>query len=506
MVLLPDYPTDLKLVIRKVFLLSALLSALPVCINAQLNSEQFEPSLVPIGFNLVEAVNDDVIILLPVKSGSWLVQRKSFENELIWSCTINTNENENIFSWEIKEGSIYIYSTSFDRASGKSELYVTKLDTESGNNKSKELLWSTRVGKMSGNRKKAKKVADAELELSSLRSLDAEVPFPYRFEFKTSQNRQFRIFSFFNYSKEQLIHSYKIYDGNLKELDSGNIKLDELIYLFDYAIGQEGEIYHLNQSFDGDIQVIQFSMHSDDYSLLRLTAENSQRDDLKIHELSKGRVVVAGKAEIENSFYGCLYAVFDFNLNEIDRVHFEALPYEYKEATDSLYKLGKFDVRDRSNFTLTHVKSYNDEELLIVFEAFDLRRSGYVYKDLRFDSELDWSTHKAKTISGPALIFSFDRNDELRWSKYIYKKKEMDMKFPGVSTLFPVSPKNEAISFFMEYENKTYEIEMDYIYNTWQKANMISEHSLLSTLQGMNENALVVYYSEKESRLIINKK
>ncbi|MEQ8563191.1 MAG: hypothetical protein RID18_16865, partial [Cytophagales bacterium] len=84
----------MKLVIRKVFLLSALLSALPVCINAQLNSEQFEPSLVPIGFNLVEAVNDDVIILLPVKSGSWLVQRKSFENELIWSCTINTNEKD----------------------------------------------------------------------------------------------------------------------------------------------------------------------------------------------------------------------------------------------------------------------------------------------------------------------------------------------------------------------------------------------------------------------------
>ncbi|QNL22509.1 hypothetical protein HZR84_11350 [Hyphobacterium sp. CCMP332] len=496
----------MKLFIRNVILLTVLLSALPNSINAQLRSEQFEPSLVPIGFNSVIPLNEDVIILLPINNGVWFIQRKNLGNDLIWSGSINTVENENIFSWEITEGKIYIYSTKFDRSAGKSELYVTKLDTENGNNKSRELLWSTRAGEITGNRKKAKKVADAELELASLRSLNAEVPFPYRFEFKTSQNRQFRIISLFDYSNEQLIHDYKIYDRNLKELDSRNIKLDELIYLFDYTIGNAGEVYHLNQSFDGDIQVIQFSMHSDDYSLLRLTAENSQRDDLKILELSKGRVVVAGKAEIENSFYGCLYAVFDFNLNEIDRVHFEALPYEYKAATDSLFKLGKFDVRDRSNFTLTHVESYNDEELLIVFEAFELRRSGYVFKDLRFDSELEWSNHKAKTISGSALIFSFDRNDELRWSNYIYKKKEMDMKFPRVSTLFPVSPKNEAISFFMEYDDKTYEMEMDYVYNTWQKVAMTSDNSVLSTLQEKNGDALVVYYSENESRLIIIKK
>ncbi len=503
---MPDYLTDLKLIIRQLITFCILLCVLSDKLDAQIKSEPFDPSLIPIGFNAVIPVNGDAIIALPIENRSWLFQRKNADNELIWSASVQISEHENIFSWEKTDDRIFIYSTKFDRNAGKSKLFATTLDAESGLKKSRELIYSTTSGEISGNRKKAKKVTSAELELASLRSLHAEVPFPYRFEFKTSENRQFRIVSFFDYSNEQLIHRYKILDGNLKVLDSGNIKLDELIYLFDYALGNKGEVYHLNQSFDGDIQVIQFPMHSDNYSLLRLTAENSQRDDLKISELSDGRVVVAGKAEIENSFYGCLYAVFDFNLNEIERVHFEPLPYEYKTASDSLYKLGKLEVRDRSNFTLSYVKSYNDEELLIVFEAFELRRSGYVFKDLRFDTELDWSNHKAKAISGPALIFSFDRNDDLRWSKYFYKKKEMDMEFPGVSAFFPVSPKNETISFFMEFENKAFEIEMDYVYNTWQKEKKISDHSLISAVEGRSGDVFVVYYSEKESRLIIERK
>lgn len=503
MALSADYLTVLRFHIKKIFALIVLLSFWHSEANSQAYSQEFNPSIVPVKFELVHSIAGDVIISVPQENGIWMVERKDLQNNSKWNTKIELDEKEVIFSSIIVDTKIYFFSTRFNLNTGLSELFKRTLDLGSGRQDEKSLMWTKTSQDILRNRKKAKRIADAELELASLKSSNSEVPLRFRYEVKQSPNKKFVLVSFFDYSQKNLIHSYSIYTSDLKKLHSKDLSLDELIYFYDYGIDDEGSLYHLNQTFNGDIQIIRFAQDSEDYDLLTLTAENSQRDDLKLLILDNGRIVVAAKAEIENSFYGCLYAIFDFNTIEIDRIHFETLPIEFKDASDSLYQAGKLEVRDWTNYTLNILESFNDEELLIVFEAFDLRRSGYSFRDLKFSSELEWVNHKSKFISGPAMVFSFDKNDELRWSKYIYKKVEMDMTLPSVSNFFSAEPNKEKISFFINNESGSFQYEMDYIYNSWQKVESLTENRLLTIKESTNGNIYLIYFSEKDSKLYI---
>ncbi len=497
---------DLRLVIKSFCFSAVLLILFSFGLRAQVYTEKLDPSLVPVDFEMVASVGGEVIISLPISRGDWLIQRKGIDNILKWSANIALEENENIFTTKIGSDKINFYSTRFNLNERTSDLFIISLDLNSGKLLEKKKLWTKTVDNAIRDRNKAKRIADPNLEIASLKPLNAEVPLEFRFEVVSSENGHFTLLSFFDFSKNNLVHSYKIFGDDFNEIESKDLNLDDLVYLYDYGIDNSGSLYHLNQSFEGDIQLTQFPVKSNDYNLLTLTAENSQRDDLKLLILGEGRVVVAGKAEIENSFYGCLYAVFDFNELAVDRIHFESLPIDFKDAADSLYQLGKMEVRDWTNYTLTKLESYNDEELLLVFEAFDLRRSGYVFKDRRFTSELDWENHKTKLISGPAMVFSFDKNDELRWSKYIYKRLEYDKDLASASNFYSDSPKNEKITFFANSDSGPFEYQMDYIYNSWYKVQKNSGGRLISIFETVDGNTYAVYFSEKDSNLIIQQK
>ncbi len=458
------------------------------------------------GFHTCFSIEEDIVFVLPSDVGLWQIERYKNASENVWSVELFLDKNEKLFHSVLQGNQLLLFSNIADLNTSKAGLFVRKVNLSTGESGAKELIWEKAVSGFKQTKSKALRVVAIDMEIASIKNPESEVPLLYRFEIIPSPSGNYYLLIYFDYSQTRLRADLKILDSDLKLLKEKVLEIDDSNYFYELNISDDGHVYQLNVNSAEDIQLLEFPLQSDGFELLTVTAGNATRDDLKMHFMGGRRVMVICKTEINNSFYGVLYMLMDFNKNEVDRVHFEAMPTEFKAISDSLMQTGKTGLNDWTNYALTHVKTFNDEELLVVLESFDLRRSGYVFKDLNVYSNLEWKSHKSKITSGPAMIFSFDKNDELRWTKFIYKTHDSGTDvFPQASSIHVGSPVNEEIIFLIGSDPNNFKLKMDYIYDSKEVYANLNSLILLPSECFQTTNGLIgIYYSPESKTLIIN--
>lgn len=480
----------------------ALLFCGDINVSGAFETEPFDAALLPVGFRAVYHVNGNAITILPGEPGEWNVASYSPEGGRNWRSGISLSENERVFhSLSIGENLI-IFTNTADYESKTATLNVYQTAMSDGKITKRAGLWKRKVMDPVSRRTKARYIASEELEIASIRSAKAEVFFQYRFDIRVSPTGKVIMASALDYSQTFLRQEWMLFHFTFESAAEGSTDIDDLAYLYDYHVNDKSEVFQLVVNSEENMQVLRFSPDGKDYEMLQLTAGNSVRDDLRLIPAGNDKVYALGKAEADDAFYGVIYAVMDFEKMEVDRVHFEPLPIEMQNTADSLMAAGKEGVNNWMMFKLTKAALFNDEELMVVFETFDLRRSGHVFRDIEIASNLPWKEHKAKITTGPAMIYSFDKSDELRWSKYLYKKQQSsENALPQVSGLAFSKPEKEKLSILLGDQSRPYLHRMDYIYDSRSENQSIEGPGIF--IPDWSENEVKVFYSEKDKKLII---
>ena len=498
----------LNLIIEKLRLLQIITLLILFSINAraEIQIEKFSAESLPTGFHAITAENGFIIVTFPEEKNKWKSHCYSPDGTAKWETDLQIVENEYVIQDELYHGVLNVFSTLKDEKNKTTSLFLRKIDEKTGEFLSKTELWTRNIKEEHFNNDKADVIADENTALVALRNEDVEVHLEYRFNMALSLREEKMLFYHFDYSDPQLKLHYKIFDQHVKELDSGEINLNDGDFIYQVSVNDLGDIFIANSNLTGDMEVYRFPFKSEEFNLLNITAGNSVRDDLTMTFTDDNKLYIAAKSEIDERFHGALYAFMNFESLEIERVHFQPLSDELKDEVDSLHRAGVIPHIVWTKYNLTHMRVFNDHELFLVYEHMEVRHSGHIFREIDFVSRLPWKEHKSKVSVGPALFFSFDSWDNKRWSKYFELERRSDESvFPLSSALFVQEPDGDEITLIISETEKSYTYTMDYIYDRKEQKDEIQESGKIipSWTVKMDGKYYASYYSDLNKSLII---
>ncbi len=478
--------------------------------NAQIVIENFSPEALPTCFHAVTAEKGNIIVTFPEEGKIWKSHCYNTKGKLLWETDLKIKENEYVIQDELFEGILNVFSTIKVKKSKEAVLYLRRLDGKTGKLLSESELWRKKVNEKHFNDDKADVIADENLSIIALRDEDIEVHLEYRFNMHVSLRESKYLFSIYDYSKDHLNLNYKVYDQNIQELDSGHIDFEDGMFIYDIKVNDMGDVFVANSNLEGDLEVYRYPYGANEYEFLNILADSINmgdiKDDLTMKFIDDNKVFIATKLEFSELFLGVFYALFDFDNTRIKREHFQPLNIELLHKVDSLHKSKEIKKLVWNKYNLTHFEIFNGSEIVLVYEHMDITHSGHIFREIDFVSQLAWKKHKTKISVGPALVFSFDAFDVLKWSKYFDIELETDESiFPLSTALTVMPPDNDNMTLLVRENDASYTYKVDYIGDSEEEKNIIEEEGQIIpawTIK-MKEKYYAPYYSNDDKTLII---
>jgi hypothetical protein len=321
------------------------------------------------------------------------------------------------------------------------------------------------------------------------------VPFEYQYDIQFSPDKSKIIAYTFDYTKPNLIANATIFDGNLNQLKTGVVPIDNNFINYGIYVNNRGDVYIMNVDKLGRIVVIQYDLVTKDNKLLDIQYASTQRESLKLAFKNDDELFVGCANTFEGELVGVMYTKFNFQKNLVEKINYHEMSDGLLQTADIMRGSNK-DVKGPETwkfFEMTNFYVNNFEKVVMVFEKRELQGYEYVYTSESVLTPERWKERVAKVNAEAVVMFSFNANDELMWENYFLKSQTNDVTSGIISSSMIMDISDEYLKMVYATSDNAAGTYSVFNYVLWDASNGNKVKELI--LDNEEKLALVRNYS-----------
>lgn len=374
--------------------------------------------------------NGDIIFVAKTKGaqGSKLatynIERWSPDLEPIWQQGFTLGQYENIVKIDRLLDNVMVFSVNHNTEKQESDLIVRKYGL-SGIHivtdtliKSKIEPWMNYLGK--GMVKQG--FVDA---ICSIQNKGYVTPLEYKYYIETSPQKSKVLIYRYDYSKMGLWTQSFVYDNQLSLIDSGSVPIDKGYLCYGETVNDRGDIYIYKVTRSGRVSLVQYNLTTKKDIYLEVHTSSSSRENLKLHLVNDDLIYLAKLNKKEGQLVGLTYSRFDFIQEKKEFSMFHPLNVELKREINA--KQQEMDLGEDNNwedYDLVDFIVDSDENITLFIEKRSIISDTYEYDEKAIEDKNHWVPHAGEVKTGTLLMFSFDKEHNLKWDNYIVKDQK----------------------------------------------------------------------------------
>ena len=378
--------------------------------------------------------NDEFITLAKAKGGvmgtsSYVLEKFTKDFKSVFKVALTAELEEDFFKLTFYQNTLRLFSTIHDSRTLTSKCKIYDYAILDGKLIRDKIIAERSIGAWSPAIGKAVVEEDFTTAIASAQPRSFVTPLEYIYQVRFSPDQKKFILYIFDYSQKYLIAHATIFDQELNVLSKGMIPVDNNFINYGIYINNKGEQFILNVDRGGRIALIKYNMETKDNVFLDISSSSAKRYGFKVEFLNDDEVYVFNLASRSEAFAGVMYSKFNFNEKVVAKLNYHELS-EGMIQTSTALRHSNSDFQgtdDWLNYVISDVYLNTYEKIIIVLEKQYIESAAFHYQSSTVSNADNWYEKSGRVITGPLMLFSFNKDDVLLWETYSLKEQSNDI-------------------------------------------------------------------------------
>src|SRR6478735_8914159 len=274
--------------------------------------------------DIVRLAGGDFITLAKVKGNltgksDFMLERYDRELNMKWQSPLAVETSEDYKEVFFNGKDLVILSVIHNEDAKTTKLEAYGYDVNSGTKTWTKELESNQVGDWMNSEHKAK-VKESFIDvICEHTNKNFVTPFEYKHNIRFSPDESKFLSYVYNYGEKSLTATVSIYDNQGTLLKRGKVTIDNDYISQGMYINNRGELFILNASKGGKLNVIRYDLDTKEFLLLELPPSAFGKDDFHVYFYNDNEMYVGNTLvnTIDGKVMGVMYSKFEFDKNEV---------------------------------------------------------------------------------------------------------------------------------------------------------------------------------------------
>ncbi|MFL5729266.1 MAG: hypothetical protein ACJ75J_07240, partial [Cytophagaceae bacterium] len=258
-------------------------------------------------------------------------------------------------------------------------------------------------------------------------------PLQYQYDTRFSPDSSKVLSYIYDYGQKNLVAKVKVYDRELKVLDSAMVSIDNNFISYGIYPNNKGDIFIVNVDRLGRVVIIKYVIKTKESKLLDIQYSSSNRESLRVQIFGDDIVYVANINTNNGKLVGVMYSKFNFSSNLIEKINFHELSDGLKQTINTTRASSKKPEENWLNYEITDFIMNQYEKIVLVLEKKEIHGPGYAYNAEAVNESSTWTEREVRLSIEGVLFFSFNNEDQIMWENFYMKSQNTDI-VSGYST------------------------------------------------------------------------